>query len=134
MRIHSVTFALTSRNARKATIYPHLSYQPWRKRSNHRSASARLFADAEAEERGYERRSKPSQAEIIRQNQENWDGEERIQDAVLRMLIDKYKPLRTGQIRTADEKLKESNPQISTKTIMQGSTENDSGQHSHTSQ
>ena len=39
--------------------------------------------------------------------QPNRDGEERIQDAVLRMLIDKYKPLRSGSIQSADAKLKE---------------------------
>ncbi|KAJ1308689.1 hypothetical protein OPQ81_004380 [Rhizoctonia solani] len=117
------TLTLATRNTQKATIHPCLSYQPWRKRNNHQSTSAKLFADAELEENESERRSKPSQADIMRQNQENWDGEERIQDAVLRMLVDKYKPLRTGQIRTADEKLKENTPQISTKTITQGSIE-----------
>ncbi|CAE7199587.1 unnamed protein product [Rhizoctonia solani] len=121
MRIQPKTLALTSRGTRNAMIY-------WSKRSNHRSSSAKLFADAEKEESEYESRSKPSQADIIiiQQTQENWDGEERIQDTVLRMLIDKYQPLRTGQIRTADEKLKENIPQILIKTNTQPSTENDS--------
>lgn len=37
----------------------------------------------------------------------NWTGDESIQDAVLRMLVDKYKPLRGGSIRTAEEKIRE---------------------------
>ncbi|KAG8734266.1 hypothetical protein FRC11_006805, partial [Ceratobasidium sp. 423] len=124
MHIRSGTLAHAPRTTRKATVHPCLSHQLWLRRHNHQSASAKLFADAEAEERESERRSKPSQADIIRQNQENWDGEERIQDVVLRMLVDKQ-PLRTGQILTADEKLKESIPRISTKTIARGSTKND---------
>lgn len=39
-----------------------------------------------------------------------------MQDAVLRMLVDKYKPLRSGPIRSADEKLKNAPPQIRTFT------------------
>ncbi|OCH94546.1 hypothetical protein OBBRIDRAFT_769647 [Obba rivulosa] len=35
-----------------------------------------------------------------------------MQDAVLRMLVDKYKPLRGGPLRTADEKLKAAPPQV----------------------
>ncbi|KAG8774481.1 hypothetical protein FRC12_001957 [Ceratobasidium sp. 428] len=48
---------------------------------------------------------------------ENWDGDERVQDTVLRMLMDKYKPLRTGQIQTADEKLKASLPRVSSRPV-----------------
>lgn len=35
-----------------------------------------------------------------------------MEDAVLRMLVDKYKPLRTGTIRTAEEKIKAMAPQL----------------------
>jgi len=35
-----------------------------------------------------------------------------MQDAVLRMLVDKYKPLRTGAIRGADEKLRRAPPRV----------------------
>lgn len=42
----------------------------------------------------------------------NWDGEESMQDAVLRMLVDKYKPLRSGSIRSAEEKLRSAPPRI----------------------
>ena len=85
------------------------------------TASAKLFQDAaqeEAEEanptslaRGGSGLSQPEH-----QN-ENWTGEESVQDAVLRMLIDKYRPLRTGIIRTADEKLKDAPPQVSSRKI-----------------
>ncbi|RXW23108.1 hypothetical protein EST38_g2735 [Candolleomyces aberdarensis] len=36
----------------------------------------------------------------------NWTGDESTEDAVLRMLVDKYKPLGTGKIQTAEEKLR----------------------------
>lgn len=59
-------------------------------RGSHGSASAKLFADAEKEEQGEaERASKPSQADILMNKHENWDGDERLQDTVLRMLVDK---------------------------------------------
>ncbi|KAG8694185.1 hypothetical protein FRC08_008659 [Ceratobasidium sp. 394] len=104
----------------------HLAYRStFSARYNHQSASAKLFADAEAEEREEaQRRSKPSQADILMNKHENWDGDERIQDTVLRMLMDKYKPLRTGQIQTADEKLKASLPQVSSKPISHQTGEN----------
>ena len=44
------------------------------------------------------------QLSVISNN--DWTGDESIQDAVLRMLVDKYKPLRAGTIRTAEDKLK----------------------------
>ncbi|KAK0443877.1 uncharacterized protein EV420DRAFT_1622809 [Desarmillaria tabescens] len=43
----------------------------------------------------------------------NWTGDESIQDAVLRMLVDKYKPLRSGTLQSADQKLKRAPPAIS---------------------
>ena len=81
------------------------------------SASAKLFQDAaqeEAEEANITA-TVPGDSKLSRlENQnENWTGEEPMQDAVLRMLMDKYKPLRTGIIRTADEKLKDAPPQVS---------------------
>jgi hypothetical protein len=75
------------------------------------SASAKLFADAAREEA--ERASaprQPTQIPHLENQHKNWDGEESIQDAVLRMLVDKYKPLRHGTIQTADQKLKMSPP------------------------
>ncbi|KAI0265080.1 hypothetical protein BC834DRAFT_193081 [Gloeopeniophorella convolvens] len=80
--------------------------------SDHR-ASAQLFADAEREE---SEQSHPSPRGSILPGTEkhaNWTGDESMEDAVLRMLMDKYKPLRTGTIQTAEEKLRRSTPQIS---------------------
>lgn len=81
------------------------------------STSAKLPQDAareeaEAEMHASEVRGSRSKLSLLEQQHENWSGEESVQDTVLRMLIDKYKPLRTGIIRTADEKLKDAPPQI----------------------
>ncbi|KAG6883224.1 hypothetical protein C0992_009366, partial [Termitomyces sp. T32_za158] len=71
------------------------------------SASDKLFADAAREEAEEQSRAKqPSRLTSLENEHENWDGDERMQDAVLRMLVDKYKPLRTGSIQSADQKLK----------------------------
>ncbi|KAG6919766.1 hypothetical protein DXG01_001605 [Tephrocybe rancida] len=82
-------------------------------RATHSSASDKLFADAvreEAEEKAQTKQS--SHLTALEMEHENWDGDERIQDAVLRMLVDKYKPLRTGAIQSADQKLKLSLPGV----------------------
>lgn len=76
-------------------------------------ASAKLFADAANEEAELaERATKASKLEALYSKHDNWAGEESMQDAVLRMLVDKYKPMRSGPIRTADEKLKKAPPQV----------------------
>jgi hypothetical protein len=86
----------------------------WATRSHnvdHR-ASSKLFADAEHEERTGDT---PTRTDIHRgttSEHPNWTGDESIEDAVLRMLVDKYKPLRTGTIRTAEEKMHRAPPQI----------------------
>ncbi|KAI6130270.1 hypothetical protein EDD16DRAFT_1700785 [Pisolithus croceorrhizus] len=88
-------------------------------------ASTKLSEDAAREEAGAEihasevqgGRRKLSRTE---HHHENWSGEESVQDAVLRMLVDKYKPLRTGIIRTADEKLKDAPPPITSETTYPG--------------
>jgi DnaJ family protein C protein 28 len=72
------------------------------------SASTKLWQDAveeEADETG-----KPSKPATHPNEYPNWTGEESVQDAVLRMLVDKYKPLRGGSIRTAEEKIKSAPP------------------------
>ncbi|KAF9024332.1 hypothetical protein BDZ89DRAFT_1162278 [Hymenopellis radicata] len=76
------------------------------------SASDKLFADASREEQS---QSAPKSAHLsaLESQHENWTGDESIQDAVLRMLVDKYKPLRTGTIQTAEEKLKRAPPSVS---------------------
>lgn len=75
-------------------------------------ASSKLFADAEHEERTS---VTPTQTGIHRgttSEHPNWTGDESVEDAVLRMLVDKYKPLRTGTIRTAEEKMHRAPQQI----------------------
>ncbi|KAL1747274.1 hypothetical protein HDZ31DRAFT_32346 [Schizophyllum fasciatum] len=75
-----------------------------------RSASAKLFADAEREEEELLENARRSKLPFLENRHENWTGEERIEDAVLRMLVDKYKPVRGGTVRSADEKLKTAPP------------------------
>ncbi|KIJ57178.1 hypothetical protein M422DRAFT_198592 [Sphaerobolus stellatus SS14] len=77
-------------------------------------ASAKLWADALEEEQELARRSastsRLAQYQQKQQEYSNWTGDESVQDAVLRMLVDKYKPLRTGLgIKTAEEKMKDGN-------------------------
>ncbi len=76
-------------------------------------ASAKLFADAEKEERqeGSDT-AKLSRQSRVEQHHPNLDGDERIEDAVLRMLVDKYKPLRTGRIQSAEEKIRQNPPRV----------------------
>lgn len=77
------------------------------------SASAKLFQDAANEEVELaQQAARRSKIEAQLTKDENWTGEESMQDAVLRMLVDKYKPLRSGPIRTAEEKLKQSPPKV----------------------
>lgn len=58
--------------------------------------------------------ARASRAQILEDQSQNWTGDESVRDAVLRMLVDKYKPLRSGPIRSADEKLKAAPPKVST--------------------
>ncbi|KAL7420157.1 hypothetical protein Q5752_005123 [Cryptotrichosporon argae] len=70
------------------------------------TGSAKLFADAVAEEGVSPRASRYH----LRQTQGPiWDGDESMPDAVLRMLVDAHKPLRTGEgikPTAADDKIK----------------------------
>ncbi|KAH9973004.1 hypothetical protein BGW80DRAFT_1310992 [Lactifluus volemus] len=74
--------------------------------------SSKLFSDAEREEptTGERRASVGGGGALpgsrVVPEHPNWTGDERIQDAVLRMLVDKYKPLRTGTIQTAEDKIR----------------------------
>lgn len=89
-------------------------YSEHAKPPDHR-ASSKLFQDAaneEAEEA--EQAVRANRLTALETKHENWTGEESMQDAVLRMLVDKYKPLREGPIRTADEKLKKAPPKPGT--------------------
>jgi hypothetical protein len=86
----------------------------WTTRSHnvdHR-ASSKLFVDAEHEERTGVTPTRTGIPRGTTSEPPNWTGDERIEDAVLRMLVDKYKPLRTGTIRTAEEKMHRAPPQI----------------------
>jgi len=87
---------------------------------NNQRASAKLFADAEQEEAEQARNPTPSTSKIpqLQSQDENWTGDESLQDAVLRMLVDKYKPMRTGFVRTADTKLREAPPKVHAETYV----------------
>ena len=76
-------------------------------------ASEKIFADALKEESETVSGTSPSRLSYLQAEHENWTGEENIRDAVLRMLVDKYKPLRGPTIRSADEKLHTAPPQVS---------------------
>ncbi|KAH9927274.1 uncharacterized protein B0H18DRAFT_1003826 [Fomitopsis serialis] len=79
-----------------------------------RRASDKLLEDAAREEAEETRRpARPSRAQILEDQNQNWTGDESVQDAVLRMLVDKYKPLRSGSIQTAEEKLRAAPPKVS---------------------
>lgn len=95
---------------RTATYYLR-SYSQNTAGQNDRSASSKLFADA-AREEAEEEQPKSSRLTVLENQEDNWTGDESVRDAVLRMLVDKYKPLRSGPIRTADEKLKQAPPKI----------------------
>ncbi|EAU82674.2 hypothetical protein CC1G_08831 [Coprinopsis cinerea okayama7 len=74
-------------------------------------ASDKLFADAlleEEEQASTERTHSRIQARAteLQKQYPNWTGDEDVKDAVLRMLVDKYKPLRSGEVQTAEEKMK----------------------------
>ncbi|CDO69584.1 hypothetical protein BN946_scf184759.g24 [Trametes cinnabarina] len=76
------------------------------------SASSKLFEDAAREEADQQHKS--STVSVLESQHQNWTGDEPIQHAVLRMLVDKYKPMRSGPIRTADETLRKAPPQVHT--------------------
>ena len=75
-------------------------------------ASSKLFADAERED-VVDREGTPPRSTDLPKHP-NWTGEEIIEDAVLRMLVDKYKPLRTGTVQTAEEKMRRAPPIVGT--------------------
>ena len=105
-------------------VYPHrlsisaqlirvFSTPQWTLRNRHADhrASSKLFANAELEERVDQARAAPPRTTTASEHP-NWTGDESIEDAVLRMLVDKYKPLRTGTIRTAEEKIRRAPTQV----------------------
>ncbi|CAK5278014.1 unnamed protein product [Mycena citricolor] len=74
--------------------------------------SAKLFADAALEEEQPGPSAPSKRLQDILAEQPNWTGDERIEDTVLRMLVDKYKPLRSGTIQTAEQKMKKAPSKI----------------------
>ena len=89
------------------------SINPSRSSRNHivdHRASSKFFSDAEQEEATERRANAGGGGALpgprVAQEHPNWTGDERMQDAVLRMLVDKYKPLRTGTIQTAEDKIR----------------------------
>ena len=90
------------------TSYAHLSWTRRNYNVDHR-ASSKLFADAEQEER---QEVTPARTALSGTTLDppNWTGDERVEDAVLRMLVDKYKPLRSGTIQTAEDKMHRAPP------------------------
>ena len=96
-----------SSSCRVLRQYSQEAHQP-----DHR-ASARLFQDAQNEEAELAEQAARAQRLAAHLNkEEHWTGDERMEDAVLRMLVDKYKPLRNGPIRTAEEKLRQAPPRV----------------------
>ncbi len=98
-----------------------LNYVPRIFLRENKTASAKLFEDASSPaELAEEGRlaARREHLELVmgvgRQQGENWTGDESLQDAVLRMLVDKYRPTRdvARGIKTADEKLKANPPLV----------------------
>ncbi|PSR76949.1 hypothetical protein PHLCEN_2v8121 [Hermanssonia centrifuga] len=97
-----------------SVLLKYRSYSENATEPDHR-ASSQLFQDAANEEAELaEKAARSSRLAAMETKHENWTGEETMQDAVLRMLVDKYKPLRSGPVRTAEEKLKQNPPKIGT--------------------
>ena len=101
-----------------------------------KTASAKLFEDASNPAELAEERKLAARREHLeqvmgvgRQQGGNWTGDESLQDAVLRMLVDKYKPLRDveGGIKTADEKLKTNPPLVTGSRIEEMGGEDEEG-------
>ncbi|KAF9000238.1 hypothetical protein BDQ17DRAFT_1176579, partial [Cyathus striatus] len=99
------------------------SYSEQKQEPQYQSASDKLFADAareEAEEAAVAK--KVSRASILEQQHQNWTGDESMQDAVLRMLVDKYKPLRSGVIQSAEQKMKRAPPTVRATSVSSSSS------------
>ncbi|KAF5371287.1 hypothetical protein D9758_004245 [Tetrapyrgos nigripes] len=96
-----------------SSIYSNASDKLFADAAREEAAEAQPLLDASANSRTGSGKSQYLQSLENQHMQYNWDGDERMEDAVLRMLVDKYKPLRTaGGIRTAEEKLKANPPRV----------------------
>ena len=113
-----------------------LNYAPRIFLRENKTASAKLFETASSPAELAEERRLAARREHLeqvmgvgRQQGQNWTGDENLQDAVLRMLVDKYKPMRdiTGGIKTGDEKLKANPPLINGRLIEEIVDEDEEG-------
>jgi hypothetical protein len=116
--MHSRTTAVAARTRRAYIVFAHhaarraasgVASDPAPAAADRR-ASAKLFADAAHEEASSPRERAPPRGAFAGPD-EPWTGDERVQDAVLRMLVDKHKPLR-GEFVSADERLRRAPPVV----------------------
>lgn len=115
LSLPDLTSSTTRTAARRAAQLRYVSGTTVRRDGVDRRASNKLLEDAAREEAEATRTpARPSRAQLLEDQNQNWTGDESVQDAVLRMLVDKYKPLRSGPVRSADEKLKAAPPKVST--------------------
>ncbi|KAA1466671.1 hypothetical protein DENSPDRAFT_767700 [Dentipellis sp. KUC8613] len=103
-------FSSYTRRLDSSKSFRFFSWSPHPRSGADHRASSKLFADAEREEA---QKAPQPKNPLLNVEHENWTGEESMQDAVLRMLVDKYKPLRGGTIQTAEQKLRQAPPKIS---------------------
>jgi DnaJ family protein C protein 28 len=117
--MHSRTTAVAARTRRAYIVFAHhaarraasgVASDPAPAAADRR-ASAKLFADAAHEEASSPPRAHAPPRGAFAGPDEPWTGDERVQDAVLRMLVDKHKPLR-GDFVSADERLRRAPPAV----------------------
>ncbi|KAL7416698.1 hypothetical protein BDY24DRAFT_377959 [Mrakia frigida] len=75
--------------------------------SSSSSAAAHLFALAEEEERTPPPPPSRLPPSILNPTERPWDGDEPLEQTVKRMISDSHKPIRSGKIRSAEEKLRD---------------------------
>jgi hypothetical protein len=94
----------------------------------YQTASEKLFADAEKEEEEERRQEMKAKQEQRLMEQQNWTGDESVQDGVLRMLVDKYKT--RGPLISADERLKRHPPSVTATPPISEPTSNEEANNS----
>ncbi|KAJ9099355.1 hypothetical protein QFC20_005756 [Naganishia adeliensis] len=90
------------------------------------TSSAKLLAEAFAEEeeeaRNPKRRRRRTAVDRIADDSPVWTGEENTRDAVLRMLMDTHKPLRSDVVATAEQKIKDLTKKLDMEPIFRDNT------------
>jgi hypothetical protein len=123
--MHSRTTAVAARTRRAYIVFAHhaarraasgVASDPAPAAADRR-ASAKLFADAAHEEASSPPRARAPPRGAFAGPDEPWTGDERVQDAVLRMLVDKHKPLR-GDFVSADERLRRAPPAVAVREAL----------------